>query len=71
MNSGSGSPIPSSVTPAVKRYCWKSLSSNDEGVVASVVPVVLKNSYPNYSKSSAESDLNVLNNTLISELECL
>ena len=40
-------------------------------MVASVVPVVLKNSYPSSSKSSAESDLNVLNNTLISALECL
>ena len=49
----------------------KDSSSKDEGVVASVVPVVLKNSYPSSSKSSAESDLNVLNNTLISELECL
>ena len=37
----------------------------------SVVPVVLKKSYPSSSKSSAESDLNILNNTLISALECL
>ena len=44
MKSGKGVPIPSSVTPAVNMYSWKSESSKDAPTEVSGTPVVLKNS---------------------------
>ena len=66
MNSSSGSPTPSSVTPAVQRYSWKSSLVNEFLGVTSGEPSVLKNVYPMSSNPNADAAGRVLNNTLIS-----
>ena len=61
--------MPSSVTPAVNKYSWKSSLPSDGLVTVSDKPGIaspsLKNRHPNSSKSAASSDRSILYNTLI------